>query len=164
MILSHAQIKRFLPHRYPMLLVDYVVSIEPGQRIVARKNVTGNEGCFSYLTDTADAQSHAYPSVLIIESFCQVAGILSMWSHYQGSSAPATDRIVLFGAIAGCRFLDANIFPGDTLEHRVHVERDLGESAICGGSVWVGERQVAQIEQIVAVYRPANALAGAAQE
>ncbi|MEN9764032.1 MAG: hypothetical protein RI906_3858, partial [Pseudomonadota bacterium] len=62
-----------LPHRYPMLLVDRVLEVEPGKRIVAIKNVTINEpffnGHFPHLP--------VMPGVLQIEALAQAAGILS---------------------------------------------------------------------------------------
>ena len=158
MLLSHAQIKALLPHRYPMLLVDNVVDLNPGVSIIARKNVTGTEPCFARVADKADAGAYAYPSTLIVESFCQVAGILNAYSCFLARPECLADQIMLFGAIAGCRFLGAGALPGETLQHCVRVDRDLGDSAICSGEIWVGDRRIAEIERVVAVYRPAGAI------
>jgi UDP-3-O-[3-hydroxymyristoyl] N-acetylglucosamine deacetylase / 3-hydroxyacyl-[acyl-carrier-protein] dehydratase len=73
-ILDAAKIMQYLPHRYPMLLVDRIVGYEPGKRIVGIKNVTINEPFF---------QGHypghpIMPGVLIIEAMAQVGGLLLM--------------------------------------------------------------------------------------
>ncbi len=73
-ILDAAKIMQYLPHRYPMLLVDRIVGYEPGKRIIGVKNVTINEPFF---------QGHypghpIMPGVLIIEAMAQVGGLLLM--------------------------------------------------------------------------------------
>src|ERR1700744_5170597 len=70
------QIQRLLPHRYPFLLVDRVIALDPGKSIAALKNVTINEPFF---------QGHfpghpIMPGVLIIEAMAQVAGVMLMGS------------------------------------------------------------------------------------
>ena len=71
------QILQFLPHRYPLLLVDKVLSCEPGKSIVAIKNVTINEQFF-----TGHFPHHpVMPGVLIIEALAQAAAILTFKTH-----------------------------------------------------------------------------------
>ncbi len=66
------EIREYLPHRYPFLLVDRVVSVTPGESIIGYKNITANEPFF-----TGHFPSHSImPGVLIIEAMAQVAGIL----------------------------------------------------------------------------------------
>jgi len=67
-------IKRVLPHRYPFLLVDRILSIELGQHIVGLKNVTVNEPFFS----GHFPNNPIMPGVLIVEAMAQVAGILAL--------------------------------------------------------------------------------------
>lgn len=67
------RIQEFLPHRYPFLLIDRVLEVEPGKRLLALKNVTYNEPCF---------QGHfpnlpIMPGVLIVEAMAQATGILA---------------------------------------------------------------------------------------
>ena len=85
-----------LPHRYPMLLVDRVESIEPDRRIVAVKAVTINEGFF---------QGHfpgrpIMPGVLIVEALAQAAGVLAVESLGLANSG----KLVYFMAIDGAKF------------------------------------------------------------
>jgi 3-hydroxyacyl-[acyl-carrier-protein] dehydratase len=92
-----------LPHRYPMLLVDRVESLEPDQRIVAVKAVTINEGFF---------QGHfpgrpIMPGVLIVEALAQAAGVLAVESLDLAGSG----KLVYFMAIDGAKFR-APVEPG----------------------------------------------------
>ena len=66
------EIMRFLPHRYPFLLVDRILELEPDKRIVGLKNVTINEPFFQGHFPGAPVM----PGVLIIESMSQVAGVM----------------------------------------------------------------------------------------
>jgi len=70
------EIKRVLPHRYPFLLVDRILSIELGQYIVGLKNVTVNEPFFA----GHFPNNPIMPGVLIVEAMAQVAGILALLS------------------------------------------------------------------------------------
>lgn len=154
-MLNHAQIKAILPHRYPMLLVDAVRSLEPGIAITAIKAVTGNESCFAQLADTAPRAAYSYPQTLIIESFCQAAGI--MYNAAQDETVDLAGMLMLFGSISKFRFYAA-VFPGDTLEHRVRLERAISDAAIFSGEVWVGERKIADVDRVVVALRPADVL------
>jgi len=66
------EVREYLPHRYPFLLVDRVVELVPGQSIVAYKNLTGNEEFFQgHFPDKP-----VFPGVLLIEAMAQAAGVL----------------------------------------------------------------------------------------
>ena len=106
-MLDITQIMEILPHRYPFLLVDKVLELEEGKRIVAIKNVTMNEPFF---------QGHfpghpVMPGVLIIESMAQVAAIMA----YLASGDEAADKVSYFMAIDNARFRKP-VRPGDTLK------------------------------------------------
>ena len=96
-----------MPHRYPGVLVDRLMSVVPGERITALKNVTMNEPYF---------QGHfpgypVMPGVLILEALTQLAGVLAVASGLADSlGAPA----VSFDGIDGCRF-KRQVVPGDQL-------------------------------------------------
>ncbi len=94
-----------LPHRYPFLLVDRVLELEKGKRIVAIKNVTINEPFF---------QGHfpghpIMPGVLIVEAMAQAGGMLLM-DHFEDPDS----KVVYFMAIDGVRFRRP-VKPGDQL-------------------------------------------------
>lgn len=106
------QILKLLPHRYPILLVDRVVSIEKGQRIQALKNVTINEPFF-----TGHFPHHpVMPGVLILEALAQAAAILSFKTM---GSKPDDKSVYYFAGIDGARFKKP-VSPGDQLN--LHVE------------------------------------------
>lgn len=98
-------ILKFLPHRYPFLLVDRVLSLEPGKTIVALKNVTVNEPFFQgHFPDI-----RIMPGVLIVEALAQAGGILVFHSIPDPES-----KLVLLGKIDNTRFRKP-VIPGDQL-------------------------------------------------
>ncbi|MBA2690579.1 MAG: 3-hydroxyacyl-ACP dehydratase FabZ [Burkholderiales bacterium] len=106
------QILQHLPHRYPLLLVDRVLEMEPGKRIVALKNVSINEPFFS-----GHFPHHpVMPGVLIIEALAQAAAILSFKSEQR---KPDENTLYYFVGIDGARF-KRPVIPGDQLY--LHVE------------------------------------------
>ncbi|MCB1690826.1 MAG: 3-hydroxyacyl-ACP dehydratase FabZ [Halioglobus sp.] len=70
-------IRKYLPHRYPFLLVDRVVEVNPGQSIIAYKNLTVNEPFF----DGHFPEKPIFPGVLLLEAMAQAAGILGFCSQ-----------------------------------------------------------------------------------
>lgn len=101
------QILHHLPHRYPFLLIDRVISIEPGKEIVALKNVTINEPFFP-----GHYPHHpVMPGVLVIEAMAQAAAILS----FTGEGGKADDsKVYYFVGIDNARF-KRPVVPGDQL-------------------------------------------------
>ena len=79
------EIMNLLPHAYPFLLVDRIVELEPGKRIVGIKNVTYNEPFFPGHFPGRPVM----PGVLIIEAMAQTAGVLAFKSISRGASAKA---------------------------------------------------------------------------
>jgi len=101
------QVLEYLPHRYPFLLIDRVVSCEPGKKIIALKNVTINEPFF-----TGHFPHHpVMPGVLIIEALAQSAAILSFRTMNQ---KPDPKTVYYFVGIDHARF-KRPVGPGDTL-------------------------------------------------
>jgi 3-hydroxyacyl-[acyl-carrier-protein] dehydratase len=109
------EILRYLPHRYPFLLIDRVISYEAGKSIEALKNVTMNEPFF-----TGHFPHHpVMPGVLIIEAMAQAAAILS----FVTMGAKADDKsIYYFVGIDNARF-KRPVTPGDALRISVTLTR-----------------------------------------
>lgn len=106
-----------LPHRYPFLLVDRVLSIDPGKSIVALKNVTINEPFFP-----GHYPHHpVMPGVLIIEAMAQVAALLSFQSM---EKKPDENTVYYFAGIDGARF-KRPVTPGDQLIFKVELTRSM---------------------------------------
>lgn len=99
------EILNILPHRYPMLLVDRVLEIEPGQRIVGLKNVSANEPFFAGHFPGRPVM----PGVLIIEALAQCGGVLLM----SGLRNPE-DKVIYFLSVDGVKFRRP-VIPGDQL-------------------------------------------------
>lgn len=109
------QIKQYLPHRYPMLLVDRVLDWEAGKRITAIKNVTANEEFFNgHFPHKA-----VMPGVLMIEALAQTAAMLSFLTM---DVKPDENSIVYFLGIDGARF-KRPVEPGDQLKMEVNILR-----------------------------------------
>ncbi|AFT70207.1 MULTISPECIES: 3-hydroxyacyl-ACP dehydratase FabZ [Alloalcanivorax] len=101
------EVREYLPHRYPFLLVDRVVNVEPGKRIEAYKNVTINEPFFN----GHFPQEPIMPGVLIIEAMAQAAGILGFVTE---NKRPADGYIYLLVGVDNARF-KRQVVPGDRL-------------------------------------------------
>jgi len=100
-----------LPHRYPFLLVDRVLAIEPKQRIVALKNVTVNE---EFFVGHFPGQP-VMPGVLVVEGMAQAGGILLLHDQPEGER-----RLVYLTGIERARFRRP-VVPGDQLRFEVEV-------------------------------------------
>ncbi|ARN20743.1 3-hydroxyacyl-ACP dehydratase FabZ [Piscinibacter gummiphilus] len=109
------QILKKLPHRYPMLLVDRVVHIEPGKDIKALKNVSINEPYFNGHFPNRPVM----PGVLMIEALAQTAGLLSFATL---GVELADDQVFYFVGIDNARF-KRPVQPGDQLVLDVTLER-----------------------------------------
>ena len=97
-------IRALLPHRYPMLLVDRVIDVEAGERVVGYKNVSINEPFFNgHFPGQA-----VMPGVLILESMAQVASIMIL------CMPGYNDRLALLGGVEDARFRRV-VVPGDRL-------------------------------------------------
>jgi 3-hydroxyacyl-[acyl-carrier-protein] dehydratase len=110
------EIRTYLPHRYPFLLVDRVVELNLGDSIVAYKNLTINESYFNgHFPDKP-----IFPGVLLVEAMAQAAGILGFKS--QGKT-PADGSIYYFVGADNLRFKRPCI-PGDQVMLRAKILGD----------------------------------------
>ena len=110
-----ADILKYLPHRYPFLLIDRVLEMEPDKRILALKNVTFNEpfftGHFPHLP--------VMPGVLVVEAMAQAAGVLSFATMGRHSDE---NSVFYFAGIDEARF-KRPVVPGDQLKLEVNILR-----------------------------------------
>ena len=110
--LEAADIMGIIPHRYPFLLVDRIIELEPGKRAVGLKQVTANEPQFTGHFPGRPIM----PGVLMVEALAQTAGVAVMTlDEYHG-------KLGLFAGIDECRFRRM-VLPGDTLRLEVTVEK-----------------------------------------
>ena len=132
------QILDYLPHRYPLLLVDKVLHCEPDKSIVAIKNVTINEPYFA-----GHFPHHpVMPGVLIVEALAQAAAILTFMTH-----GHKTDKnsVYYFVGIDRARFKKP-VMPGDTLELNAEIKRFTRGIWWFSARARVGEQVVAEAE------------------
>ena len=109
------QIRQYLPHRYPMLLVDRVLDWELGKRITAIKNITINEEIFN----GHFPHRPVMPGVMMIEAMAQTAAILSFLTM---EIKPDENSVVYFAGIDNARF-KRPVEPGDQLKMEVEILR-----------------------------------------
>ena len=138
-------IQRLLPHRYPFLLVDRVVELEPHKRVLAYKNVSINEPFF---------QGHfpghpVMPGVLVVEALAQAGGLLTQLSRL-GSSEE--DQLFYLVKIDNAKF-SRMVVPGDRLELEVELKRQIRNMAQYVGTARVDGEQVACAELLCAAAR-----------
>jgi 3-hydroxyacyl-[acyl-carrier-protein] dehydratase len=137
------EIKHYLPHRYPFLLIDRVTEFEKDKRLVAIKNVTMNEPFFP----GHFPHYHVMPGVLIVEAMAQAAAVLSLRSLGQANDGK---WVYYFVGIDGARFKKP-VVPGDQLVLEVtqgRVSRGLGKFK---GVARVGGVVVAEAEMMCAL-------------
>ena len=109
------EVLRFLPHRYPMLLVDRVLEFEAGKSLVALKNVTYNEHFF----DGHFPGRPVMPAVLMLEAMAQATGIFAMRTL---GDVPSERSIYYFVGVDKARFRRP-VEPGDQLRIEVRMIR-----------------------------------------
>lgn len=114
-VLDSTQIQEIIPHRYPMLLIDRIEELEPGQRAVSLRNVTAHEEIF---------QGHfpgnpVMPGVLIVEAMAQTGTVaLLTMDEFKGKTA-------YFGGIKTAKFRKV-VRPGDQMKIEVNLEKIRG--------------------------------------
>ncbi|MFF4387428.1 3-hydroxyacyl-ACP dehydratase FabZ family protein [Streptomyces sp. NPDC001552] len=153
--MNAAEIKWMLPHRYPMLLVDRVLELVPGESLRAVKAITCNEPWYQHLGDDAGEEEFAYPQTLLVESWGQAAGLLAV--HAGSPEGDLGGQVMLAGAMSGVEFLRA-VYPGDVLEHRVRVFRALTDTVVFDGESLVDGQVAMTFSRMVMAFRPGEQL------
>ncbi len=139
-MIGSEEILNILPHRYPFLLVDRIVELEPGKMARGIKNVTINEPFF---------QGHfpgrpVMPGVLIVEAMAQVGGVLAF------RSASVSNKLVYFMGIDRARFRRP-VVPGDTVELVLNVVKSRGSIWVFKGEAFVDKNLVAEAELMATI-------------
>ena len=111
-MLKADQIEQIIPHRYPMLLVDRMLEIEPGQRGVGIKNVSANEWFF----EGHFPGNKVMPGVLIVEAMAQVAAVTLL------KDMAASGKTPMFAGIEDMKFRRP-VLPGDQLRMEFTLEK-----------------------------------------
>jgi 3-hydroxyacyl-[acyl-carrier-protein] dehydratase len=145
-----AGIRRIIPHRFPVLLVDRVSEVDPGSGIVTLKAVSGREPCYA-----GDAED-AYPLGLLMESWAQSAVLLTRWDN--PNPDVLADRVELISGIRDV-VVHGDVVPGDVVEHHVRLVREVGDAAILAGHSVVAGRKVLEIGSFTMARRRAEELA-----
>jgi 3-hydroxyacyl-[acyl-carrier-protein] dehydratase len=128
-VLDAVQIQALIPHRFPFLLVDRIIELEPGARVVGLKHVSMSDG---YL------QGHfpnypVMPGVLIVEALAQTGAVLVMHDPANAGKIP------FFARIDNCRFRQ-QVRPGDTLRLEVEVTSFRGPVGKAHARALVGQQ------------------------
>ncbi|WP_406095395.1 3-hydroxyacyl-ACP dehydratase FabZ family protein [Streptomyces sp. NBC_01013] len=149
------RIKSTIPHRVPILLVDRVGEVVPGERMTTYKAISGNEPCYAELGRDATPADYAYPTAFVIESWAQSAVLLSTWE--QPNPDVLAGKVELAGAINDVAF-EGHAYPGEVLEHSVRLLKQAGDTAILAGETRVGGRRLLSVGAFVVALKNATDL------
>ncbi|MBD3292501.1 MAG: 3-hydroxyacyl-ACP dehydratase FabZ [Armatimonadia bacterium] len=152
-MLQTREIMEILPHRYPFLLVDRIIELEPGVRAVGIKNITANEPEFT----GHFPGNPLFPGVLILEAMAQVGGVLLL------AGIEAEDKLALFGGVDKARFR-RQVIPGDQIRFEVEMLRRKSTIGKVKGVATVEDEVAAEAELMFALTTPPGTGAGESTE
>jgi 3-hydroxyacyl-[acyl-carrier-protein] dehydratase len=148
MEITFDEIKALVPQKFPLLMVDRVISLEKGKKVVAIKNITGNEIFFlGHFPNMA-----VMPGAFIIESMAQTAIILFRKSHEDNMTALADDNTLFFFGGAKVRFLRP-VIPGDQLQIEVTMIKAYSIGGVVEAMATVAGQLVAKADLTFGVKR-----------
>lgn len=154
--LGTADIMALIPHRAPMLLLDAVSRLEP-EELTARKAISRAEPWYAGLPADAPAEAFAYPTALMIESWCQAACVLA--AHGAAGDEESGGRVALFGSISDVEVLGA-AGPGDVLTHHARLVKALDDAWIFEGrTLTASGTPLLRVGTALTAMRPADVLA-----
>jgi 3-hydroxyacyl-[acyl-carrier-protein] dehydratase len=141
--LDFEDIKKLIPQRFPFIMIDRVLEIEPGKYAIAVKNVSGNDMVFlGHFPERA-----VMPGALIIEAMAQTAIVL--FSAGKEKKEDEKKQLYYFGSVKA-RFLHPAV-PGDQLKIRVENVKTLPTGAYVSGEVFVDEKKITEAELVFSV-------------
>lgn len=130
------EIRKIIPHRYPFLLIDKVIELQPREKLVAIKNVTVNEQFFV----GHFPEEKVMPGVLIIEAMAQAGCI-----YFYYSKELMGKNLIYYLAKVTAKFL-APVIPGDQLRIEVTTVKMMSKAGFLKGKAFVGDKVVAESE------------------
>lgn len=142
MQLDFEEIKKLIPQRFPFIMIDKVLEIEPGKHAIAVKNISGNDMVFlGHFPDKA-----VMPGALILEAMAQTAIILfAAGKEKEEGKKP----MYYFGSVKA-RFLHPAV-PGDQLKIRVENVKSLPTGAYVSGEAFVDDKKITEAELVFSV-------------
>ena len=143
-----------LPVRHPMLLVDRVEALEPGQRITTVKAVSGSEPCYQEMADGLPLSRYMYPRSLLLESFGQSSVVLWL-------ATGTAQGVPVAAAFRNCRFA-GEVRPGAVLRHVSRIDRLVENNVFVSGQTWDGDRCVLSVGVLIGSSRPRDVVVGRA--
>jgi len=146
-LMDVTEIRRFLAHRYPFLLVDRVTQFESGKSLIAIKNVTINEPFFN----GHFPEQPIMPGVLIVEALAQATGLLGFRTMGED---PQTEMLYILVGIDKVKF-KKQVVPGDQLELRAELLRQKGPMWVFKTEARV-DGEIAALAEIKCAAVPAN--------
>lgn len=146
-VMGFDEVRRLLPQAYPFIMVDVVEEVQPGQRIICRKNVTGNEWMFPGHFPT----KAIFPGVLLLEGMAQASILLLLAG--EADTPAVSDQATYLLAGAKTRFLKP-VVPGDQLRYVCEALKLTGRGGVVEAEVYVNEEVVARADLTFAIQDP----------
>ena len=144
-MMENREIQEILPHRYPFLLIDRILEIEPGKKGVGLKNLTGDEWFFK--------EHSFYPPNLLLESLAQVGGVV-LGAKAREENPQATVQ----GLFAGVSDFQFHRYPvmGEQIQLKVEVIQSLASIYKFSAAAFVGEEKIAGGQILLSFVRIAS--------
>lgn len=142
MTMTFEEIKKILPQRFPFIMIDKIVELDPGKSAIAVKNISGNDIFFlGHFPDRA-----IMPGAAIIEAMAQASIILFATARENSNEKPQT---YLFGSVKA-RFHHP-VVPGDQIKIKVVNVKSLPNGAFVSGEAFVEDKKVSEAELVFSV-------------
>jgi 3-hydroxyacyl-[acyl-carrier-protein] dehydratase len=143
MQLDFEEIKKLLPQRFPFIMIDRVLEIDPGKYAIAVKNISGNDMVFlGHFPEKA-----VMPGALILEAMAQTAIIL--FAAGKVRQEQGKKPLYYFGSVKA-RFLHPAV-PGDQLKIRIENVKTLPSGAYVSGEAFVDDKKITEAELVFSV-------------